>query len=651
MAKSGSLLRRGVIVALGAFVWPVQAFANVARTPAELTVEDFFRPPVGRDAKLNSAGTHLAMLASETERDSTGIRIIEIDSKKGTGLRGTKAYDIYSFNWVGDERIVYNVSVTNIYAHGLYAIHRDKPTKSTTLNEKDGVQVMGSPRARPNNLLVWIQKSAENEGRPGGLFEFDVRRDSRSDLGINSRPIGAMITPPPGEGVLGWMRDRDGEVRYAITYTKGVPNLQRRTDDGRWAGVDMDLDLYSPLSVDSDPTVLLVARFAPGGASEIVRFNTVDGSAGPALHTDTKYNLGNARILLADDDRRVAGFTYARQAPVQLWFRDEDSVLQQGIDQALPANRVNQIVSRSRDGARLLILSSSDRHPGTFYLFEPGKSILRSIVELAPWLPEHLLGEVRPMNFQARDGLVLDGYVTLPAGHDTGKPAPMVVLPHGGPWARNVWGYDPEAQFLASRGYVVFQPNYRGSSGYNESVSVAPRAEFRRMHDDVTDGARELIKAGIADPNRIAIVGASFGGYLAVCGAAFEPDFYRCAVTIAGVFDWERILSDARQDDPVRYRFDRLVKVIGDPRTQEEKFEAMSPIHFAAEIKIPVFIAHGEEDRVADTGQSRRLARSLEKAGVPHETLFLRDEGHGFAAMKNRVELYGRIEAFLKKNL
>ncbi|MDP2138045.1 MAG: alpha/beta fold hydrolase, partial [Candidatus Didemnitutus sp.] len=268
-----------------------------------------------------------------------------------------------------------------------------------------------------------------------------------------------------------------------------------------------------------------------------------------------------------------------------------------------------------------------------------------------PWLPENLLGEVRLMTFKARDGLMLDGYVTLPADHVPDRPAPMVVLPHGGPWARDVWGYHPEAQFFASRGYVVFQPNYRGSTGYGADISITPRAEFRRMHDDVTDGTRALIRSGIADPARIAIVGTSFGGYLAVCGAAFEPDLYRCAVTIAGIFDWERVMREARNLDPDPYRYEQLLRMLGDPRKLQEKFEAMSPFHSVSQIKVPVFVAHGGDDRVADSSQSRRLTKALTKARVPHETMFRTDEGHGFSELKNRVELYERVESFLKKHL
>jgi dipeptidyl aminopeptidase/acylaminoacyl peptidase len=641
----------GILIALACVAATFTSHARTAQTPAELTVEDFFRPHQAYRARLNPAGTHLAMLAYEEKTDSFGLRIFDVKTKKGGGLHGTTTYDIYSFRWVGDDRIVYSLGVFNLYAYGLFAIHRDRPNKPVTLNVHDAVEVLGSPLGRPDNAFVWIRQLAASRGLSGSLIELDVRRDPRNALRPDQLVVADRIAAPPGEGVLAWLRDRTGEIRYSVGYATGIPYFHRRGADGLWTPVGIDVEEYVPLAVDTDPNALLIARPNASGLKELVRFNTVDGSMGPVIHADDKYDLGEARVVLSKDDQHILGLAYDRQGPTQIWFNAEDAALQQAIDQALPPKRMNLITDRSLDGSRLLIESSSDRHPGTLYLFEPAAGSLRSIAEFAPQLPEHLLGEVKLMSFKTRDGLVLDGYLTLPAGHDTSKPAPMVVLPHGGPWARDVWGYNPETQFLASRGYLVFQPNYRGSTGYGASVSKTPRAEFLRMHDDVTDGTRMLIKAGIADPKRIAICGASFGGYLAICGVAFEPDLYRCAVTFAGVFDWEHLLRQMSRGGAKSFSYDWLIRELGDPKKAQEKFEAMSPINSAGAIKVPVFVAHGEADRVATASQSHRLTKALAQAGVPHETLFVDDEGHGFTTMKNRVEMYQRIESFLKKNL
>jgi dipeptidyl aminopeptidase/acylaminoacyl peptidase len=261
---------------------------------------------------------------------------------------------------------------------------------------------------------------------------------------------------------------------------------------------------------------------------------------------------------------------------------------------------------------------------------------------------------MQPMNvmkFKTRDGRQLDAYVTLPAGASKKSPPPLVVLSHGGPWARDTWGYNGEVQFLASRGYAVLQTNYRGSTGYDWMFPEEDRYAFRKMHDDVTDAVNALLRAGVVDRDRVAIMGASFGAYLALSGVAHEPNLYRCAVVNAGVFDWEQIIRDRKYrqfDDP---QFALLLRKLGDPKKEKEKFDAISPIRFVGNVHVPVFVAHGKDDPVAPVSESRRLVSELQKYNVPHEALFKSGEGHGMAHLDNQVELYSRIEAFLAKNL
>ena len=241
--------------------------------------------------------------------------------------------------------------------------------------------------------------------------------------------------------------------------------------------------------------------------------------------------------------------------------------------------------------------------------------------------------------------------MTLPAGASRENRVPLVVLPHGGPWARDNWGWDGEVQFLASRGYAVFQPNYRGSTGYAWRFPEKDMWDFRKMHDDVTDGVKAVLKTRVIDPDRIAIMGGSFGGYLALSGVAHEPELYRCAVTIAGVFDWERMLKDARNSEYLRGRYGVLRRNLGDPAKRKEKFEEISPIKHVGKVKVPVFVAHGTSDIVAAVGQSKALIAELKKHGVPHEKQIERGEGHGFRKIDNQVELYTAVEAFLAKHL
>jgi dipeptidyl aminopeptidase/acylaminoacyl peptidase len=206
-------------------------------------------------------------------------------------------------------------------------------------------------------------------------------------------------------------------------------------------------------------------------------------------------------------------------------------------------------------------------------------------------------------------------------------------------------------QFLASRGYAVFQPNYRGSMGTAWRFPEEDMWAFRKMHNDVTDGVKTVLKTGLIDANRLAIMGGSFGGYLALSGAVHEPGLYRCAITIAGVFDWERVMKQAKGNVYLRGQYGVLKRELGDPKTHQEKFEELSPIYRVNQIKIPIFVAHGKEDPVASVAQSKDLLKQLKKFGVAYEKQIERGEGHGFHQLEHNVELYTALEAFLGKHL
>jgi dipeptidyl aminopeptidase/acylaminoacyl peptidase len=255
------------------------------------------------------------------------------------------------------------------------------------------------------------------------------------------------------------------------------------------------------------------------------------------------------------------------------------------------------------------------------------------------------------MSFKAHDGCAVDCYLTFPEGAAQKKPLPLVVLVHGGPWVRDEWEFNPDVQFLASRGYAVFRPNYRGSAGYDWRFPVGDDWKFRKMHEDVTDGVRQLLKSDWFDPQRVAIMGSSFGGYLALCGATYEPGLYRCAITEAGVFDWTMMMNDARRQRRESPRYEFLLHHLGDPRKLQAEFDEISPMKHIDQVKIPLLIAHGKSDSVVSVDQSKRLIAELKRRKVPCEVLLKSGEGHGMARLDDRVEPYTMVEAFLARNL
>lgn len=294
-------------------------------------------------------------------------------------------------------------------------------------------------------------------------------------------------------------------------------------------------------------------------------------------------------------------------------------------------------------------MTYSDQQPAVYSWVDLEKHSAGLFKKSAPWIDPLRMQPKKIIKFKTRDGRQLDAYLTFPAGATKGNPPPLVVLPHGGPWVRDNWGFDSEAQFLASRGYAVLQPNYRGSPGYDWMFPVEDQWDFRKMHDDVTDATKTMIASGLIDKGRIAIMGGSFGGYLAVSGVVNEPSLYRCAVSIAGVFDWEQQIKDKKYNQYDNPTYGRLMRKLGDAKKQPEKFDAISPGRHADQIRVPVFVAGGKDDYTVDIEQSRVLISALKKYHVPYETLIVREEGHGMAHLENRVKLYTRILAFLDK--
>ncbi|HEY4989513.1 MAG TPA: prolyl oligopeptidase family serine peptidase, partial [Opitutaceae bacterium] len=370
-------------------------------------------------------------------------------------------------------------------------------------------------------------------------------------------------------------------------------------------------------------------------------------------------------ILVADKGYDFVGWAYRdpvsgtiigahadREGPHTIWFDETYRKFQDTLNRSFPG-LVVQILDSDDARNLFLVATYSDRQPIRYSWVDFSKHTAGLFKDSAPWInPKRMLPE-NIIRFKTRDGFGLDAYLTLPAGTSKDHPAPLIVLPHGGPFVRDNWGFDGEAQFLASRGYAVLKPNYRASPGYQWMFPGKDRWDFVKMSHDVTDATRAMITSGLVDPARIAIMGGSFGGYLTLKGLVDEPGLYRCGVAISGVYDWEQLISDKKYDytqfDSPEYGM--LMRHLGDPRTETAKFDEIAPVRHVDRIHVPVFVSHGGQDYNVDIGQSTRLISELKKHDVPYESYIVGNEGHGMYYFANRVEQYARIEAFLQKNM
>ncbi len=308
-----------------------------------------------------------------------------------------------------------------------------------------------------------------------------------------------------------------------------------------------------------------------------------------------------------------------------------------------------QITSESRDGKRMIFFVSADTDPGVYFLYDASKKKLVPLFQRRSWIKPAQMAAMEPVQFKARDGLQINGYLTRPLGKETAKQLPTVVFVHGGPFGiRDDWTFDPEVQMLASRGYAVLQVNYRGSGGYGDAFERAGYREWGgKMQDDVTDATRWAVDQGIADKNRVCIFGASYGGYAAMEGATKEPDLYKCAIAYAGVYDLRLMLSSG--DIPVFLRGQNYLKLtLG---SDENDLWNRSPIAHVDRLKAKVMLVVGGADQRVPAEQGEHLHDELNRRNIAHEWVYERAEGHGFYDVTHTTQLYEKIVAFLNTEI
>ena len=629
-----------------------------------IPIQDFFRPRVLETPSLNPAGTHIAAIITGNE-DKHLLLTYELATKQIDRISGNGDKDIYQFVWLDDRRLLYSLSNFKLVALGLFAGEAGRLSDSYPLLQYYGARLIAVPAGNRNRPLIWMSRDQLDTGKD--LGPANIKADLKTGHLVNL--LAANITdadflearenndkhiitryPQPTDGMcVGYLADKNGNLEFAYTSAAGLLALSHLAND-RWTRCPVDLEAIDVLGCGNQPGQLVVLGPRQEGKPRAVQFmDAVTGRLGEVLLQDNDYDFVGG--LFRDPvTRDVVGVNYQRNGPRSVWFDESYRKLQKAVDGLFPGH-VARILDCDDSGRIFLVGTYSDREPTVYSWVDWNKQSAGLIKQSAPWIDPKRMQPVNILKFKTGDGRHLDAYLTLPAGTSKGKPAPLVVLPHGGPWVRDNWGFDGEAQFLASRGYAVLQPNYRGSPGYGWMFPEEDDYAFLKMHDDVTAATKTALASGYIDPHRVAIMGGSFGAYLALCGVTHEPDLYRCAVTIAGVFDWRQML---RQEKFYQYDlpyYARLLRKLGDPNKDPARFDAISPVRMVNKIRVPVFVAHGKDDFVADIEQSKQLVAELSKYNVPHETLFVGGEGHGMAHLDAEVELYERIEAFLAKNL
>jgi acetyl esterase/lipase len=631
-----------------------------AQSPApKIPVGDFAREPDITAAKLSPDGKFMGYLFVHDGRQE--VSFLDLATERARYYNPGYG-QMLGFNWVSDERVV--VSMWG----GLGAINR---------NTDGWVGLTGSVRyfsRRGSTDLLYANEAVYLSGRdPRRVLLLDRNtyhgeRVLYPDLLTIDTKNGDyhQLIKNPGR-VIAWMADWEGTVRYGLTWENKTSQLiYREKAEAPWQtlpGLGEIGQEHSLLGLDRTGRILHVGQAGLKGRWAIFPFDLEKKQMGEPIFDHDEYDIVPpdfnpyyagvplAAAVYSPKARVLLGVRYVTEGPRQFWFDPAMENLQKQID-GLHPDLTNRIVSMDYDENRLLVLSWSDREPGFYSLVDLASQKIKPIGRRMPWIKSEQMAEMFPIECRARDGLALRGYLTLPPS-GAKKNLPLVMFVHGGPWVRDVWGFDPTVQFLASRGYAVLQINYRGSSGYGLEFSAKGKGAIGgAIQDDITDAVRWVIKQGIADAQRIAIMGASYGGYSTLFALAKDPELYRCGVDIAGVTDWPDLLKERdKPENQISYAY--WEKRLGDLQDEKviRRLAEVSPVNFAGEIKAPLLIVHGKEDRVVPIAQAKKIATLLKKLGRKPETLYFDDLGHAIPDNKQGVEFYTKLEAFLAANL
>lgn len=610
--------------------------------PRLYPIRDFFRNPDRGFFRLSDDGQRLGFMEPagiDGHAPRMNVFVQDLEGSKPVGeprrITSETERDIAQFFWKGSRTVIYEKDFKGDENFHVLAVNTDTGA-ITDLTPFPGVRasIEDDLEDDPDHLLI-----SHNKRNPE---VFDVFRAN-----IHTGEL-TQVAENPGN-IVGWQTDHRGRVRAAIASDGLDTTLLYR---------DTESQEFRALITTDFRTVVSPEFFTFDDKSLYALSNR--GRDCLALVIIDPDHPDQERLVyeVSDVDLDGAGYSRLRQVltaavyqtdkPHYHFFDEISATRHARVAAQLPGYEIS-LQSGSRDESKFIVAAYNDRTPGSRYLYDAASDTLAKLADINPALPEADMAPVRPIQYTSRDGLTIHGYLTLPLGRPA-RGLPCIINPHGGPWARDGWGFNPEAQFLANRGYCVLQMNFRGSTGYGRAFWEASFGQWGlAMQDDITDGVQWLIEQGIADPARIAIYGGSYGGYATLSGITRTPDLYAAAVDYVGV---SNLLTFMNTIPPYwKPMLTKMHSMVGSPEHDRDRLVATSPALNADRIKAPLFIAQGAHDPRVNKDESDQMVAALKARGVEVEYMVKDNEGHGFHNDENKFEFYERMEAFLQRHL
>ncbi|WP_186728749.1 alpha/beta hydrolase family protein [Sphingomonas panacisoli] len=629
-----------VAVVLATMAGAPRALAEAPAASTVPTAEDFGALPSLLAPVISPDGKRLVARSQVEGKPRLILFDLITNKQEPYSIALPDGHDLSSYRWVGNDKLLITLSSSasllgvpiRFSQMIVYDIATRKVVPVVTGHGFGTDLTYVDPAGK--FVLVTAQKTVFTYP---SVFRFDFSTNEATEI------------VKPRERVWSWFADTSGTIRTGIASDGKKWWIYYRHDDrvdfskstGRTIRDDNNQIDTMAVTPDSDQGYAVAT--GASGRFGLYRYDFVADRLGELVYENPKVDVTDFDLTKSG---QLESVSYTDDRARIRWFDPELKGVEAKLEKALPGMSI-QIISMSDDRSKLVVWSTSASNPGVYYLYD--RKVGRMMVIAAPFdqLIGKQLADMESVSYTARDGLDIPAYLTLPPGR-AAKDLPLVIMPHGGPFARDEWSFDVWAQFLASRGYVVLQPNFRGSTGYRRQFVEKGNGQWGRgMQDDIDDGVKWLVARGLVDAKRVCIMGASFGGYAAEWAAVRNPDIYRCAISLAGVSDIAAQLKyDRKSFVAARYYRNWRDRVQGGNSVD---LDAISPAKRAVDLKVPILIAHGDADTNVPPIQSKMLADALTKLGRPPEYYVYKGEGHGFSKPEDQIDFLKKVEAFLTK--
>lgn len=599
----------------------------------EISVEDFMKNPGNFGYELSPDGNYITFSSAWENRSNVFVKKMNDDSEP-VRVSNSKDRDVAGFYWKDNNLLYVKDKGGDENFHIYSTTFNGSEEKDLTPYPNVTVGILSGLQGVKDEILIMMNKE---DATVFDVYKLNVKTGETTHVAKN-----------PGN-ITSWLADRNGNVRIAVA-SDGV--------EGTILYRDSEKDEFKPfIEMEAGDEVM------PLAFSKDNQYIYATSNKGRDKVEVVKYDLkGNEEVIMSNDQVDVSGVLYSAEhdkllygayitdKPHYQFFDENFEKLFRKIQSKLNVHESELgINDYNKEMTKFIVSVSSDTVYGKYYYYDSTTDELTELATLSPWLNPNELAEMHPISYKSRDGLTINGYLTLPKNKEA-KDLPLIVNPHGGPWARDMWGFNPEVQLLANRGYAVLQVNFRSSTGYGKEFLQAGNKQWGlKIQDDITDGVQWAIDQGIADPDRIGIYGASFGGYATLAGITYTPDLYAAAVDYVGVSNIFTLLNTIPPYwETMRNMF---YERVGHPEKDKELLTAVSPVFHVDKIKTPLFVAQGANDPRVNKAESDQIVEALRARGVDVEYMLKDNEGHGFANEENRIEFYNAMVKFFDSHL